>query len=204
LTGDAGPSAGPRPAPDADRRDERGAIVWFTGLPSSGKSTLARRVQAHFLATGRRPVLLDGDELRDILGVHSYAADDRDRFYRALAALAGLLANQGMLVLVAATAPRREDRDRARAEVGCGRPAEGGFVEVWVKTALAECEARDPKGLYARARRGDARDLPGVGAAYEPPLDPEVIADGGFDDAAVAAIECHLNARPPADLGPRS
>jgi adenylylsulfate kinase len=167
-----------------------GGIVWFTGLPSSGKTTLARRVRDHFVRTGRASVLLDSDPLRDLLGAHSYAPEDRDRFYGSLAALAGLLANQGIVVLVAATAPRREARDRARGEVGDGR-----FVEVWVRTPLADCEARDPKGLYARARRGEASELPGVGVAYEPPLSPEVIADGGFDDAAVAAVECRLDSR---------
>lgn len=168
-----------------------GAIVWFTGLPSSGKTTLARRVQAHFGRTGRVSVLLDSDELRDLLGAHSYAPEDRAQFYRQLAALAVLLARQGLVVLVAATAPRRQDRDRARGEVGAGR-----FVEVWVDTPLADCEARDPKGLYAQARRGDASELPGVGAEYEPPWAPEVIADGGRDDAAVAAIECRLDTPP--------
>ena len=165
-----------------------GAIVWFTGLPASGKSTLARRVHARFVATGRTPVLLDGDELRNVLDAHSYEVTDRDRFYRSLAGLAALFANQGLIVLVAATAPRRQDRDRARAQVA----ADGVFIEVWVKTPLSECAARDPKGLYAQARRGDARELPGVGVAYEPPLAPEVIADGGLDDSAVAAIECQL------------
>jgi adenylylsulfate kinase len=165
------------------------AIVWFTGLPASGKSTLARRVQAHFARTGRASVLLDGDELRDILGAHTYAPDDRDQFYRSLAALAALVANQGIVVLVAATAPRRQDRERARVQVA----AEGVFLEVWVKTPLSECESRDPKGLYARARRGYVSELPGVGVPYEPPEDPDVIADGGFDEAAVAAIECQLD-----------
>lgn len=165
-----------------------GAIIWFTGLPASGKSTLARRVYAHIAATGRTSVLLDGDEVRNILEIRSYAPDDRDRFYRALAGLAALLANQGIVVLVAATAPRRQDRDRARAQV----IGDGVFIEVWVKTPLPECEARDPKGLYAQARRGDARELPGIGATYEPPLAPEVIADGGLDDTAVPAIECQL------------
>jgi adenylylsulfate kinase len=166
-----------------------GAVVWFTGLPASGKSTLARRVHAHFAATGRTSVLLDGDELRDLLGAHAYAPDDRDRFYGVLAGLAGLLANQGVVVLVAATAPRRRDRDRARAALD----ADGVFIEVWVKTPLDVCEARDPKGLYARARRGEVGELPGVGAAYEPPLAPEAIADGGLDDTVVAAIECQLD-----------
>jgi adenylylsulfate kinase len=170
-----------------------GAIVWFTGLPSSGKTTLARRAQARLAAAGRAPVLLDSDELRDVLDAHSYAPGDRDRFYRALAALAALLARQGLVALVAATAPRREDRDRARAELGRG-PADGRFVEVWVKTPLQDCEARDPKGLYAQARRDAAGQLPGVGVAYEAPLSPEVTADGGFDDASIAAIQRRLDA----------
>jgi adenylylsulfate kinase len=167
------------------------AVVWFTGLPASGKSTLARRVHAHFMRGGRASVLLDGDELRDILGAHSYAPEDRTRFYRALAALAAVLAHQGIIVLVAATAPQRADRDHARAALhGDGG---GVFVEVWVDTPLAECEARDPKGLYARARRGEATELPGLGVAYERPISPEVIATGGCDDDAVAAIGRQLD-----------
>lgn len=166
-----------------------GAIAWFTGLPSSGKTTLARRMQARLAEAGRTAVLLDSDELRDVLGAHSYAPDDRDRFYRSLAALAVLLARQGVMVLVAATAPRRADRDRARAAAGDDLP----FIEVWVDTSLAACEARDPKGLYAAARRGEARELPGVGVAYEPPAAPEVTADGGFDEAAIEAIEDRLD-----------
>jgi adenylylsulfate kinase len=158
-----------------------GAIVWFTGLPSSGKSTLARRVQAELGAAGRASVVLDSDELRDVLGAHSYTPEDRDRFYRSLAALAAVLAGQRLVALVAATAPHRRDRDRARN-------AGGQFLEVWVQTSLADCEARDSKGLYARARRGEARELPGVGVAYEPPAAPDVTADGGFDDGAVATI----------------
>jgi adenylylsulfate kinase len=161
------------------------AIAWFTGLPSSGKSTLARRVQDRLAASGRASVLLDGDELREVLGAEAYAPEDRERFYRTIAALAALVANQGLIVLVSATAPAREHRDRARAALNDG----GMFVEVWVKTPLAVCEERDPKGLYARARRGEANDLPGIGVTYEPPLNPEVIADGGLDDAAIAAIE---------------
>lgn len=169
-----------------------GAIAWFTGLPSSGKSTLARGLQARLAQAGRVAVVLDSDELRDLLGAHSYAREDRDRFYRALAALAALLARQGVVVLVAATAPRREDRDRAREAVTAGPAAP--FIEVWVRTPLAECEARDPKGLYAAARRGETRELPGVDVAYEPPRSPEVTAEGGFDDAAMAAIEHRLGA----------
>jgi adenylylsulfate kinase len=161
------------------------AIAWFTGLPSSGKSTLARRVQDRLAGSGRASVLLDGDELRDVLGAEAYAPEDRERFYRTLGALAVLVANQDMIVLVAATAPARGHRDRARAALSDG----GVFIEVWVRTPLSVCEERDPKGLYARARRGEANELPGIGVAYEAPLDPEVIADGGLDDGAIAAIE---------------
>jgi adenylylsulfate kinase len=169
----------------------RGAIVWFTGLPASGKTTLARRVQAALAHDGRAAVLLDSDELREVLDAHSYSPGDRDRFYRALAALAALLARQAIIALVAATAPRRDDRDRARGAIAATR-----FLEVWVNTPLAECEARDPKRLYAQARRGDASQLPGVGVAYEAPASPEVIATGGFDDAAVVAIVRLLGVAP--------
>jgi adenylylsulfate kinase len=172
-----------------------GAIVWFTGLPSSGKTTLARRAHARLAAAGRPAVVLDSDELRDALDAHSYATGDRDRFYRTVAALAALVARQGVVALVAATAPHRADRDRARAELGRG-PAPGRFIEVWVDTPLAECQARDPKGLYAQAQRGAADQLPGVGAVYEAPVAPEVTANGGFDEAALAAIEDRLEPQP--------
>lgn len=149
-----------------------GAVVWFTGLPASGKTTLAERLREHVGG-----VLLDGDALREVLDSADYA--DRDAFYRRLADLAVLLAHQGHVVLVAATAPRRAHRDRARATAP-------RFVEVHVATPLAECERRDPKQLYARARRGEAPLLPGVGVPYEPPLAPEVTARG---DAGAAIAE---------------
>jgi len=157
-----------------------GAIVWFTGLPASGKTTLAHRVRAA-LPPVPGALVLDSDELRAALGERGFADDDRDRFYAIVARLAVMVAHQGLIALVAATAPRRAHRDAARAS---GAP----FVEVWVRTSAEECARRDPKGLYAAARRGDVPALPGVGAAYEPPASPDVIADGGEDERALAAI----------------
>lgn len=192
ATEGAGAQAGPgaddaRPRGQPEGAAAIGAIVWFTGLPASGKTTLARRVQAQLGNRRRAAVVLDSDELRDVLGTHAYAPTDRAQFYRALAELAVLLARQGVVVLVAATAPHREDRDRARAALDA-ESARGRFVEVWVATPLADCEARDPKGLYAAARRGEASQLPGLGVAYEAPEAPDVTARGGQDDAAMAAI----------------
>jgi len=161
-------------------REATGIVLWFTGLPASGKSTLAAEVRDR-LAARRSCVVLDSDAVREALGATTYRDADRDRFYRSLGNLAALIARQGHVVLVAATAPLRVHREHARA-------AAPAFVEIWMRTPLAACEARDPKGLYARARRGDAPALPGVGAPYEPPLAPDVTADGGLDDAAAAAI----------------
>ena len=155
----------------------RGAVVWFTGLPASGKSTLARRVR-DALCEG---VILDSDELHAVLGTEAYAHAERDAFYGVLGRLASMLARDGQLVRVAATAPCRAHREAARALAPC-------FLEVYVRTPLETCAVRDPKGLYARARAGDAPDLPGVGAPYEPPLAPDAIADGGHDDVATETI----------------
>ena len=154
-----------------------GAVVYVTGLPSAGKSTFAARLCAR-----TRAVLLDGDEVRAAM-VPTPGYDDaaRGAFYATLGNLAGLLARQGHLVVVAATASSRAYRALARASAP-------RFVEVLVDVTVDECVARDAKGLYAAARRGEARGLPGVDAAYERPLEPDVVARGGHDDDAIAAV----------------
>ena len=157
---------------------EPGIVVWITGLPASGKSTLAERVRARL---HRPAVVLDSDVMRTVLESESYAEVDRDRFYRVLAKLAATVAAQGLIVLVPATAQQASYRERARELAP-------KFVEVWVRTPAAECARRDTKGLYARARAGEIPTFPGSGAQYEAPTHPEVIADSGFDDAAVATI----------------
>lgn len=154
-----------------------GVVVWFTGLPSSGKSTLAGWVAQALDARGVAHVLLDGDEVRAALSpTPGYSNAARTHFYLTLSRLAALLAGQGLVVLVAATAHRRAFRAAARRLAP-------RFVEVFVDARPDECRARNSKGLYGTARR-----LPGAGVRYEPPLRPDVRAVGGATKAAVA--EC--------------
>jgi adenylylsulfate kinase len=159
-----------------------GVVVWFTGLPGSGKSTLAGAVRERLADTGVTAAVLDGDEVRACLGLeaaHDEAA--RARLYRGLGRLAAMLARQGLVVLVPATAHRRAFRAEARALAP-------RFLEVHVATPAATCAARDPKGLWAAASAGKVTSLPGMGVAYEPPEAADVVASGGQDEAAIAAL----------------
>jgi len=159
-----------------------GVVVWLTGLPSSGKTTLAERAFAALRAEGRAACVLDGDVVR--AAVHpapGYGPAARDDQYATLADLAALLARQDLVVLVSATAHRRAWRERARAVAP-------RFIEVHVQTSIEECAARDAKGLYARARAGEVVGLPGVDVDYEAPGSPEIVAQGGLDDAALTRL----------------
>jgi adenylylsulfate kinase len=159
-----------------------GRVVWITGLPSAGKSTLATNLLDRLREAPVACCLLDGDVVRDALVPRpGYDEVSRDHFYETLARLAALLASQELVVLVAATAHRRIYRDRARALAN-------RFLEVWVDVPLEECRSRDAKGLYAAHGEGRLSTLPGEDAAYEPPLNPDVIARGGADAAALATL----------------
>lgn len=162
-----------------------GLVVWFTGLPSSGKTTLAREMLRLLRADGEPCCLLDGDEVRECLHpAPGYGAEARTDFYKTLAALAALLSRQSLVVVVAATTHRRADRENAR-EVAAGR-----FVEVLVDTPLDVCEQRDAKGLYAKARAGEIQNFPGVQEAYEPPGDEALrIASSDLAEEAPGLLE---------------
>jgi adenylyl-sulfate kinase len=149
-----------------------GATVWFTGLPSSGKSTVAAAMEARLVSSGRPAYLLDGDNLRHGLNADlGFSPRDRAENVRRAAAVAHLFADAGTVALVSLVSPYAAERDAARRlHEEDGLP----FVEVWVNTPLEECERRDPKGLYARARAGQVADFTGVDAPYEPPAAPEL------------------------------
>ena len=159
-----------------------GLVAWITGLPASGKTTLAERARQALGRAGRAAVVLDSDRVRELIAPElGYRPDERAEFYRRLAALAAHLADQGLVVLVAATAPERAHRERARRDAP-------RFLEILVDTPAEECARRDPKGLYRRAAAGAAPDLPGPGARYERPERPDLVASGGRDDDAVARL----------------
>jgi adenylyl-sulfate kinase len=151
---------------------QRGATIWCTGLPSSGKSTLARAVEAHLVGAGRLAYRLDGDNLRHgLCGDLGFTPADREENVRRTAHLAHMLADAGVVAVVALVSPYRASRALARR---VHEAAGLHFVEVFVDTPLAVCEARDPKGLYARARAGELAGMTGVDDPYEPSEDPDV------------------------------
>jgi adenylyl-sulfate kinase len=152
-------------------KPSRGFVVWFTGLPSAGKSTLARGLEKQLAGRGRRVEVLDGDEVRLRLtkGL-GFTRADRDENIRRIAYVAGLLARNGVVAITAAISPYREVREEVRAEIG-------DFVEVYVDCPVEECIRRDVKGLYRRALRNEIQNFTGVSDPYEPPRNPEVVVE---------------------------
>jgi adenylylsulfate kinase len=145
-----------------------GFCLWFTGFSGAGKSTIANLVVERLLASGHRVELLDGDEVREHLSKGlGFSKEDRDINIRRIGWVAKVLARNGVIAVTAAISPYRALRDEMRAQIP-------GFVEVHVATTIEECEARDVKGLYAKARAGEIPEFTGVSDPYEPPLHPEV------------------------------
>jgi bifunctional enzyme CysN/CysC len=174
---------------------QRGATIWFTGLPGSGKSTVAVAVERVLVEAGQVAYLLDGDNIRhglsDDLG---FSAGDRAENIRRVGHLTRLFADAGVVALASLVSPLKSDRDIARA---LNDAAKLPFIEVYVATPREECEKRDPKGLYARARAGELTGLTGVDAPYEPPENPDLVLDTTGADIAqlVAQVIDLLNER---------
>ncbi|KIA65827.1 adenylyl-sulfate kinase [Nocardia vulneris] len=169
-----------------DERATRGLTVWLTGLSGSGKSTVAVELERRLVAAGRPAFLLDGDNLRHGLNADlGFSAADRVENVRRVGEVARLFADAGVVAVVSLISPYRADRDRVRAaHLAAGIP----FVEVFVDTPLEVCEARDPKGMYAKARAGEISGFTGIDDPYEAPTDAELVLrpDHG-DPAAMAA-----------------
>jgi adenylylsulfate kinase len=164
---------------------QKGAVLWFTGLSGSGKSTVAVEVERELYRRGRLAYILDGDNIRHGLNSNlGFSPEDRTENIRRIGEVAKLFADAGLLVLSAFISPYRQDRDAVRALL-----PEGTFVEVFVRCPLEICEARDVKGLYQKAREGKIQEFTGISAPYEVPGKPEIILDtDGCDVADCAAV----------------
>lgn len=172
---------------------QKGAVVWLTGLSGSGKSTVCRRVEQILLDRGSYVYVLDGDNLR--MGLNKdlgFSPADRTENIRRVGAVAQLFADAGCIVLTAFISPYRADRDQARALNQPGR-----FIEVHVSTPLEACEARDPKGLYKKAREGKIPEFTGISAPYEAPEKAELDlnTDGQSVDESAHEIISYLKAQ---------
>ncbi|WP_375425400.1 adenylyl-sulfate kinase [uncultured Friedmanniella sp.] len=181
-------------APASGVETRPGATLWFTGLPSAGKSTIAHALAERLRADGHRVQVLDGDEVRPHLSAGlGFSRTDRDINVARIGWVARLLAGHGVVVLVPVIAPYAAARDGVRAaHAQAGVP----FAEVYVSTALSVAEDRDVKGLYARARAGEISGMTGVDDPYEAPASPELVLDTAqIDlDAAVEQADALLSA----------
>jgi adenylylsulfate kinase len=159
-----------------DRREMCGyksCVLWFTGLPSSGKSTLANALCRRLHSMHVLSYVLDGDNMRHGLNKDlGFSPEDRKENIRRIGEVARLFVDAGLIILTAFISPYREDRSRARDLV-----RDGEFIEVFVKCSTEECERRDPKGMYQQAKAGLIKEYTGVSAPYEAPVDPEILLD---------------------------
>ncbi|GAA4108347.1 sulfate adenylyltransferase subunit CysN [Aminobacter aganoensis] len=177
----------------ADLKNQRPAVLWFTGLSGSGKSTVANLLEKKLHATGRHTYVLDGDNVRHGLNRDlGFTDEDRVENIRRVAEVAKLMADAGLIVIVSFISPFRAERRMARELMG-----QGEFVEVFVDTPFEECAKRDPKGLYARALAGAIKNFTGVDSPYETPKNPEIHLQtlGKTPEEMVEAVEAWLNER---------
>lgn len=168
--------------------DQRGVMVWLTGLPSSGKSTIAFTAEHALVARGRLAYVLDGDNIRHGLNKNlGFSADDRGENIRRIGEVGKLFVDCGAVILTSFVSPYRADRDAVRDLM-----EDGEFLEVFVDTPVEICERRDPKGLYAKARAGEIPNFTGISDPYESPENPELVietASSTPEEAANAIID---------------
>jgi bifunctional enzyme CysN/CysC len=154
----------------AKQKLQEPVCLWLTGLPAAGKSTIANALEKRLFAAGHHTYMLDGDDIR--LGLNKdlgFSEADRIENIRRVSEVSRLLVDAGLIVIVSFISPYRAQRDRARSLFEPGE-----FLEIFVDTPLRECERRDPKGLYAKARRGELQEFTGIDSPYEAPVSPEV------------------------------
>ena len=168
-----------RQALDLDKKARAAALgqkprcVWLTGLSGAGKSTIANLLEKRLHAEGRHTYVLDGDNVRNGLNRDlGFSARERDENIRRVAEVAKLMVDAGLIVIVAFISPFRRERALARALFEPGE-----FIEVFADAPLEECERRDPKGLYRKARRGELKEFTGIDSPYEPPIAAELHLD---------------------------
>ncbi len=155
--------------------NQKGIVIWFTGLSASGKSTLARAVEEKLFEQGHLAYVLDGDNIRHGLNKNlGFSPEDREENIRRIGEVAKLFADAGLITMTAFISPYRADRDKARELM-----EEGRFFEIYVHVPLSIAEERDPKGLYKKARAGEIKQFTGIDAPYEAPQHAELIVDTG-------------------------
>ena len=157
------------------RNKHKSFVLWFTGLSGSGKSTLAYAIEHELFERGSNVIVLDGDNVRHgLCSDLGFSEQDRHENMRRIGEAAKLFVESGTIVLAAFVSPYREDRERVRS-----RLPHGDFYEVFCDCDLSLCESRDPKGLYARARRGEIDNFTGISAPYEEPIKPDMVINSG-------------------------
>lgn len=177
----------------AKQKQQRPCILWFTGLSGSGKSTIASAVEQKLFELGHHTYLLDGDNVRHGLNKDlGFTDEDRVENIRRIGELSKLMVDAGLLVMTAFISPFCSDRRLVRSLVQTHE-----FIEVYMETALEECERRDPKGLYKKARKGEIKNFTGIDSEYEIPKNPEVALDtvqysiGECADQVIAYLKEH-------------
>ena len=170
----------------AKLKQQRPCVLWFTGLSGAGKSTVAGMLEAKLAESGAHTYLLDGDNIRHGLCADlGFSATQRKENIRRIGEVAKLMADAGLIVLSAFISPHREDRQLVRDLLD-----DGEFLEVYVDTPLEECEKRDPKGLYKKARAGEIKQFTGIDSEYQAPLAPEIHLHAGDKSVEQLSDEC--------------